>query len=64
MEKVYLARRRNLLGEPIDARLGLWVHVAYIKRHLGIAAQVSVIKVKSLFLKIKNLFLLKNLCLS
>jgi hypothetical protein len=29
---------------PIDTKLGVWI--AYIKRHLGIAIQVSVIKVK------------------
>ena len=29
---------------PIDTKLGLWV--AHIKTHLGIATQVSVIKVK------------------
>jgi len=29
---------------PIDTKLAVWV--AYIKRHLGIATQVSVIKVK------------------
>jgi len=39
------------LLKQIDARLGLWV--AYIKWQLGIAMQVSVIKVKVKFAKKK-----------
>ena len=37
---------------PIDTKLGVWV--AYIKRHLGIANQVSVIKVKVTVTKNRN----------
>jgi len=38
---------------PIDTKLGVWV--AYIKRQLGIATQVSVIKVKVTVTKNRNL---------
>ena len=37
---------------PIDTKLAIWV--AYIKRQLGIATQVSVIKVKVTFTKNRN----------
>ena len=37
---------------PIDAKHGVWV--AYIKRQLGIATQVSVIKVKVTVAKNRN----------
>jgi hypothetical protein len=37
---------------PIDAKLGVWV--AYIKRQLGIATQMSVIKVKVTDAKNRN----------
>jgi hypothetical protein len=40
---------------PIDAKLGVWE--AYIKRLLGIASQVSVIKVKVTDAKKKFSFL-------
>jgi hypothetical protein len=40
------------LPRPIDAKLSLWV--AYIKRKLGIAIQVSVIKVKVTVAKNRN----------
>ena len=39
---------------PIDTKLGVWV--AYIKRQLGIATQVSVIKVKITVTKNRNSF--------
>ena len=39
---------------PIDTKLAVWV--AYIKRQLGIATQVSVIKVKVSVTKIENQF--------
>ena len=38
---------------PIDAKLGMWV--AYKNRQLGIATQVSVIKVKVTVAKNRNL---------
>jgi hypothetical protein len=38
-----------ILFWPIDAKLGVWV--AYIKRQLRIATQVSVIKVKVIVAK-------------
>jgi hypothetical protein len=38
---------------PIDSKLGVWV--AYIKMQLGIATQVSVIKVKVTVAKNRNL---------
>jgi hypothetical protein len=41
----------NLLW-PIDAKLGVWV--AFIKRLLGFATQVSVIKVKVTVAKNRN----------
>jgi len=44
---------------PIDTKLAVWV--AYIKTQLGIATQVSVIKVK--VTKIEIQFLLNNLSL-
>ncbi len=37
---------------PIDSKLGVWV--AYIKRQLGIATQMSVIKVKVTVAKNRN----------
>ena len=37
---------------PIDTKLAVWL--AYIKRQLGIATQVSVIKVKVTFTKKRN----------
>jgi hypothetical protein len=37
---------------PIDAKLGIWV--AYKKRQLGIATQVSMIKVKVTVAKNRN----------
>ena len=37
---------------PIDTKLGVWV--AYIKRQLGIATQLSVIKVKDTVTKNRN----------
>ena len=37
---------------PIDTKLAVWV--AYIKRQLGIATQVSVIKVKETVTKNRN----------
>jgi hypothetical protein len=37
---------------PIDAKLGVWV--AYIKRQLGIAIQMFVIKVKVTVAKNRN----------
>ncbi len=37
---------------PVDAKHGVWV--AYIKRQLGIATQVSVIKVKVTVAKNRN----------
>jgi len=37
---------------PIDTKLAIWV--AYIKRQLGIATQVSVIKVKVTVTKNRN----------
>ena len=37
---------------PIDTKLAVWV--AYIKRQLGIATQVSVIKVKVIATKNRN----------
>jgi len=44
---------------PIDTKLAVWV--AYIKAKLGIATQVSVIKVKITVTKIEIQFLLNNL---
>ena len=46
---------------PIDTKLAVWV--AYIKRQLGIATQVSVIKVKITVTKIEIQFPLNNLSL-
>ena len=46
---------------PIDTKLAVWV--AYIKRQLGIATQVSVIKVKVTVTKNRIQFLLNNLSL-
>ena len=45
----------------IDTKIAVWV--AYIKTQLGIATQVSVIKVKATVTKIEILFLLNNLSL-
>jgi len=46
---------------PIDTKLGVWV--AYIKTQLGIATQVSVIKVKVTVSKKEILFPLNNFSL-
>ena len=46
---------------PIDTKLAVWI--AYIKRQLGIATQVSVIKVKVTVTKIEYQFPLNNLSL-
>jgi len=46
---------------PIDTKLSVWV--AYIKRQLGIATQVSVIKVKVTVTKKEIQFLLNNFSL-
>ena len=46
---------------PIDIKLGVWV--AYIKRQLGIATKVTVIKVKVTVTKIEIQFPLNNLSL-
>ena len=46
---------------PIDTKLAVWV--AYIKTHLGIASQVSVIKVKVTVTKIEIQFPLNNFSL-
>jgi len=46
---------------PIDTKLAVWV--AYIKRLLGIATQVSVIKVKVTVSKNRNLVTLNNFSL-
>jgi hypothetical protein len=46
---------------PIDTKLGVWI--AYIKRQLGVATLMPVIKVKVTFLKIEIQFLLNNLSL-
>ena len=46
---------------PIDTKLGVWL--AYIKRQLGIDTQMSVIKVRSLLLKIEIQFPLNNFSL-
>jgi hypothetical protein len=40
------------LLRPIDTKLGVWI--VYIKRQLGIATQVSVIKVKVTVAKNRN----------
>jgi hypothetical protein len=40
------------LLRPIDSKLGVWG--AYIKRQLGVATQVSVIKVKVTVAKNRN----------
>jgi hypothetical protein len=40
------------LLRPIDTKLGIWI--AYIKRQLGIATQVTVIKVKVTVAKNRN----------
>jgi len=45
----------------IDTKLAVWV--AYIKTQLGIATQTSVIKVRSLLLKIEIQFPLNNFSL-
>jgi len=45
----------------MDTKLGVWV--AYIKAQLGIATQVSVIKVKVTVTKIEIQFLLNNFSL-
>jgi len=46
---------------PIDTKLGVWV--VYIKAHLGIATQASVIKVKVTVTKIEIQFTLNNFSL-
>jgi len=46
---------------PIDTKLAVWV--VYIKSQLGIATQVSVIKVKVTVTKIEILFSLNNFSL-
>ena len=46
---------------PIDTKLAVWV--AYMKMQLGIATQVSVIKVKVIVTKIEIQFLLNNFSL-
>jgi hypothetical protein len=47
----FLLNNLSLLW-PIDSKLDIWV--AYIKRQLGIATQVSVIKVKVTVAKNRN----------
>jgi len=59
--KLWFPLNNFSLREPIDTKLALWV--AYIKTQLGIAIQVSVIKVNVSVTKIKILFLLNNLSL-
>jgi hypothetical protein len=51
IEIEFLLNKLSLLW-PIDAKLGLWE--AYIKRQLGIATQVSVIKVNVTVAKNRN----------
>ncbi len=51
IEIQFLLKNLSLLW-PIDAKHGVWV--AYIKRHLWIATQVSVIKVKVTVAKNRN----------
>ena len=51
IESRFLLNNLSLLW-PIDPKLDIWV--AYIKRQLGIATQVSVIKVKVTVAKNRN----------
>jgi hypothetical protein len=51
IEIQFLLNKLSLLW-PIDFKLGVWV--AYIKRQLGIATQLSVIKVKVTVAKNRN----------
>jgi len=60
IEIQFLLNNSSLLW-PIDTKLAVWV--AYIKTHLGIATQVSVIKVKVTVTKKEIQFSLNNFSL-